>query len=63
MKSFSVWAFNLPSDLQSSQRLRYPKVKSILSLNNPQNSEMKICEKHEVDMLKIIISYHRLHFE
>jgi hypothetical protein len=26
-----------------------------MSLNNPQNSEMKICEKYEVDMLKIII--------
>ncbi len=35
---------NLPSDLQSSQGLPYPKVSSISSLNNPQNSEMKICE-------------------
>jgi hypothetical protein len=26
-----------------------------LSLNNLQNSEMKFCEKYEVDMLKIII--------
>ncbi len=30
-------------------------LRSNLSLNNPQNNEMKICEKYEVDMLKIII--------
>jgi hypothetical protein len=30
-------------------------LRSVSSLNNPQNSEMKICEKYEVDMLKIII--------
>jgi hypothetical protein len=32
-----------------------PTLRSLSSLNNPQNSEMKICEKYEVDMLKIII--------
>jgi hypothetical protein len=30
-------------------------LRSVSSLNDPQNSEMKICEKHEVDILKIII--------
>jgi hypothetical protein len=67
MKLFSVLGLNLPSDLQSSQGLPYPKVRSILSLNNPQNSEMKFCAKYEVDMLEIIIiitgNYHKLHFE
>jgi hypothetical protein len=34
----------------------YLTLTSISSLNNPpQNSEMKICEKYGVDMLKIII--------
>jgi hypothetical protein len=33
----------------------YLTLRSVLSLNNPQNSEMKFCEKYEVDMLKIII--------
>ncbi len=32
-------------------------LRSVWSLNNPQNSEMKICEKYEVDMLKIIIIF------
>jgi hypothetical protein len=30
-------------------------VRSVSSLNDPQNSDMKICEKHEVDILKTII--------
>jgi hypothetical protein len=30
-------------------------LRSVSSLNNPQKREMKICEKYEVDMLKIII--------
>ncbi len=33
----------------------YITLRSVSSLNDPQNSEMKICEKHEVDILKIII--------
>ncbi len=36
-------------------RLHYLTWRSVLSLNNPQNSEMKFFEKYEVDMLKIII--------
>ncbi len=35
--------------------LDYLTSRLISSLNNPQNNEMKICEKYEVDMLKIII--------
>jgi hypothetical protein len=30
-------------------------LKSVWSWNNPQNSEMKFCEKYEVDIMKIII--------
>jgi len=30
-------------------------LRSVLSLNNPQNIEMNFCKKYEVDMLKIII--------
>jgi len=30
-------------------------IRLVLSLNNPRNDEIKICEKYEVDMLKIII--------
>jgi hypothetical protein len=41
----------------------YLTLRSVFPVNNPQNSEMKICEKYEVDMLKIIIIYHRLHSE
>jgi len=33
----------------------YLTLRSVSSLNNPQNMEMKICEKYEVVMLKIII--------
>jgi hypothetical protein len=33
----------------------YLTLRLVLSLNNPQNNEVKICEKYEVDMLKIII--------
>jgi hypothetical protein len=33
----------------------YLTQRSVLSLNNLQNNEMKICEKYEVNMLKIII--------
>jgi hypothetical protein len=33
----------------------YLTLRSVSSLNNPQNSKMKICEKYQVDMLKIII--------
>jgi hypothetical protein len=40
---------------KNSYSLNYLTLRSISSLNNPQNSEMKICEKYEVDMLKIII--------
>jgi hypothetical protein len=29
----------------------------VSSLNNPENSEMKFCEKYEVEMFKIIIGY------
>jgi hypothetical protein len=29
-------------------------LRSVSSLNNPQNSEMKFCEKYEVGMLKIL---------
>ncbi len=32
-------------------------LRGVSSLDDPQNSEMKICEKYEVDMLKIIIGY------
>ncbi len=35
--------------------IRYLTLRSDLSLNNPQNSEMNFCEKYEIDMLKIII--------
>jgi hypothetical protein len=34
----------------------YLTLRLVLSLNNPQNNEVKICEKYEVDMLKIIIN-------
>jgi hypothetical protein len=34
-----------------------------LSLNNPQNIEMKIYEKYEVEMLKNHHNYHRLYSE
>jgi hypothetical protein len=34
----------------------YLTLRSVLSSNNPQNSEMKFGEKIEVDMLKIIIT-------
>jgi len=30
-------------------------LRSVLSLNNPKNNEMKICENMKLDMLKIII--------
>jgi hypothetical protein len=33
----------------------YLTLRSVLSLSNPQNNEMKICEKFEFDMLKIIM--------
>jgi hypothetical protein len=33
----------------------YLTLRSVSSLNNPQNSEMKICKNYEVVMLKIII--------
>jgi hypothetical protein len=33
----------------------YLTLRSISSLNNSPNNEMKFCEKYEVDMLKIII--------
>jgi len=37
------------------QSVMYPTLRAVSSLNNIQNNEMKICEKYEVDMLKIII--------
>jgi hypothetical protein len=40
---------------KKSYSLNYLSLRSVSSLNNPQNSEMKYCEKYEVDMLKIII--------
>ncbi len=43
--------------------LKIQKEKSthcFMSLNNPQNSEMKFCEKCEVDMLKSHLNYHSL---
>jgi hypothetical protein len=53
---------NNPFDLSSMLvfKMEYLTLRSVLSLNNPQNSEMNFCEKYEVDMLKtiiIIISY------
>jgi len=33
----------------------YLTLRLVSSLNNPQNSEMKFCEKYEIDMLKIIV--------
>jgi hypothetical protein len=30
-------------------------LRSVSSINNAQNSEMKFCEKYEVDMLKLIV--------
>jgi hypothetical protein len=39
----------------------YPKVNFVTKINNPQNSEMKILWKYEVDMLKIMDNYHRLY--
>jgi hypothetical protein len=33
----------------------YLTLRLVSSLNNPQNREMKFCEKYEIDMLKIII--------
>jgi hypothetical protein len=48
----------------------YLTLRLVSPLNNPQNGEMKICEKYEVDMLKIILitsyselfhySYHKI---
>jgi hypothetical protein len=34
---------------------KYLTLSSVSSVNNPQNNEMKFCEKYEVDILKIII--------
>jgi hypothetical protein len=41
----------------------YPlPIRSVSSLNDPQNSEMKICEKYEVDIkVENHHKYHRLH--
>jgi hypothetical protein len=38
-----------------NHNLYYLTLRSVSSLNNPQKSEMKIYEKYEVPMLKIII--------
>ncbi len=35
----------------------------VLSLNNPQNSEMKICKKYKVHMFECHDNYSRLHFK
>jgi hypothetical protein len=32
----------------------YLTLRSVSSLNNPQDTEISFCEKYEVDMLKII---------
>jgi hypothetical protein len=40
-------------NLQTQQS--YLTLRLVLSLNIPQNSEMKFCEKYKVDILKIII--------
>ncbi len=34
---------------------KYLTLRLVSSLNNHENNEMKICEKYEVNMLKIII--------
>jgi len=41
----------------------YLTLRSISSLNNPQNSEMNFCENMKFNMLKIIIIIIGLHFE
>ncbi len=49
-------AFNKNLGILTHDSLILPyTLRLVLSLNNPQNSEMKICEKYEVDMLKITI--------
>ncbi len=42
-------------DQAGAKTYLYLILRSVSSLNNPQNSEMKFCEKYEADMLKIII--------
>jgi hypothetical protein len=46
-----------PLPIQGTNKINtnYLTLRSVSSLNNPQNSEMRFCEKYEVVMLKIII--------
>jgi hypothetical protein len=50
-------------NLKESGFAMYLTLRSVSSWNNPENSEMKFCEKHEVNMLKIIIIIIGLHSE
>jgi len=47
----------------NNDQLWYLTLRSVSSLNNPQNNEMNFCRKYEVDILKIIIIIIGLHSE
>jgi hypothetical protein len=54
---FVLFFPELGSDIRQTvhQKMEYLTLRSVSSLNNPQNSEMNFLWKYEVDMLKIII--------
>jgi len=53
----SIQALTICSQSTYLTNFEKKKKKLVFSLNNPQNSEMKICEKYEVHMLSIIIIF------
>jgi hypothetical protein len=52
-----IWVLVHPGQIiwAGQNFFNYITLRSVSSLNDPQNREMKICEKYEVDILKIII--------